>query len=119
MQPEPFSRWIPAIALVLFGCYAPMAQHSEAGQPEPLHVVANAPAYVLFDGDSTVRYAKIRLVADTLYGWEYQQNRAPKDSVAIAAHRIRAIEQNRLDVPATVVAAAAARRPPSLSSGAS
>jgi hypothetical protein len=44
----------------------------------------------------------VRLVSDTLYGWEFQKNRAPKDSVAIALHRVRAIEQTRLDVPGTV-----------------
>jgi hypothetical protein len=108
MQQEfSFRRWIPVLALVMFGCYAPVAHHRDAGRPEPLDVVANAPAYVLFDRDSTVRYARVRLVADSLYGWEYQKDRAPKDSVAIAAHRIRAIGQSRLDITGTVGAVVA------------
>jgi hypothetical protein len=103
----PFRRWIPPVALALFGCYTPVARHTDAGRPESLDVVPNAPAYVLFDRDATVRYARVRLVRDSLYVWEYQEDRAPKDSVAISIHRIRTIEQNRLDLPATIAGVAA------------
>ncbi len=94
--------WFPFIVLALFGCYAPVAQHVGSRVSEPLRVVPNAPASVVLDNDSTVRYARVSLVADSLYVWEYHKGRSPKDSVAIAAHRIRAIEQDRLNIPATL-----------------
>lgn len=102
MQVSTYRTWIPVIALALSGCYAPVAQQVVFGVSEPLRVVPNAPASVLLDNDSTVRYARVRLVADSLYAWEYQASRAPKDSVVIAVHRIRAIEQDRLNIPATL-----------------
>ena len=98
------TRWIAAAVLVLPGCYAPLIQHVANGSPVAVEVRNDEPAYVTLDRDSTIRYAMVRLVGDTLYGWEYQERRAPKDSVAISLRRVRAIEQSRLNVADTVVA---------------
>ena len=103
-------RWIGGAAFALSGCYAPPAHFAGTGTPGPLDIIPNAPASVSFDRDSTVRYARVRLALDTLYGWEFQQGQAEGDSVAIAIHRIHGVQQDRLDIPATagVVVATAA-----------
>lgn len=95
------ARWIGAAALVLSGCYAPAAHLAGAGKLGPLEIIPNAPASVSFDRDSTVRYAKVRLVLDTLYAWKFAHDPLASDSVAIAIHRIRAVQQDRLDFPAS------------------
>ena len=95
------TSWIPAAALVLSGCYAPVTQYVTPGTPV-VDIRAEEPASVLLDRDSTVKFARIRLVGDTLYGWVPHVNRAPSDSVAVALRRVIAIEQNTLSVPQTV-----------------
>ena len=96
------TRWIPVAALALSGCYPTVRQYVYSGTPAVVDIRAGEPASVLLDRDSTVKFARIRLIGDTLYGWADQDSRAPTDSVAVALRRVIAIEQNRLSIPQTV-----------------
>ena len=96
------ASWIPAAALVLSGCYPAVTQYVSSGAPSAVDIRAEEPASVFLESDSTVRFARIRIVGDTLYGWASQGSGAPRDSVAIALPRVIAIEQNRLSIPQTV-----------------
>ena len=95
------TSFIPAAALVLSGCYPSVTQYVSPGSTA-VDIRAGEPASVLLDRDSTITFARIRLVGDTLYGWASQDSRAPQDSIAVALRRVVAIEQNRLSVPQTV-----------------
>ena len=96
------TRWIPVAALALSGCYPTVRQYLVNGTPAVIDVRAGESAIVLFDRDSTVKFARIRLVGDTIYGWAPHDDRAPGDSVAVALRRVIAIEQNWMSIPQTV-----------------
>ena len=106
-SPTRFSRPLALAVAAVCGCYAPAIRYTPEPSAESLDVVSNAPAKVYLERDSTVYYARVRLIGDTLYGWEAQLYRTPKDSEAIAVRRIQAIEQDRLSPVNTLGAVAA------------
>ena len=94
---------MPVAALALSGCYPTVRQYVSSDTRAVIEVRAHEPASVRLDDDSTVGFARVRIVADTLYGWEDHPYRATTDSVAIALRRVTMIEQAKTDIARAVV----------------
>lgn len=54
------------------------------------------------EGGAILRFAKVRAVGDTLYGWDFANGEASQDSVALPLGQIRALKQEHLDVEASL-----------------
>ena len=84
------------------GCSSPITQYASTGLPSAADLVEGRPAEVLLDDGAVLKFAKVRFVSDTLYGWDFPLGGGNQDSVAVPARHVRTIQQEHFDVGKSV-----------------
>ena len=97
-------RRVLLLMLLGVGCSSPITQYASTGVSPAADLVEGRPAEVLLEDGPVLKFARVRLLGDTLYGWNFPSGVGTEDSVAVPVSRLRTIQQEHLDVEGSLQA---------------